>query len=121
MADGQITEAAMLRGLQDIRLPGEAAGGVLAEGLAALGLGLLLALALSVILRPLMDRKPKAHVETLDDRIEAALALPEGDRQLALLRLLAQHDAVDPAIYALDGLPDTDALLARLQQARANA
>lgn len=112
MADRALTEEAVLAGLQDIRLPVDAPGGILAELLVVIGLGLLLALVLGMALRTLS--RPRARTPgsaTLADRMARLSDLPDTERRLALLHLLKEvrPDAfkrLAAGLYRADGLPD---------------
>ena len=114
--DRALTEEAVLTGLQDIRLPAEAAGGTLAELLAVVGIGLSLALLLGlasrVVTRP-SAAKPCAP--SMAARLAALSDLPEGERRLALLHLLKEtrpdrFQALAEGIYRMGGLPDATVL-----------
>ncbi|MFD1343091.1 hypothetical protein [Litorisediminicola beolgyonensis] len=114
--DRAISEEALLQGLADIRLPSEAAGGLVAELLAALGLGIALALCLGLLLRLMTTRRSRRPTQATD------AALPEDDeaRALALLRRLKARDparaaALAPDLYRPGGLP----AVARLEEALA--
>ena len=97
MSDRALSEAAMLTSLRDIRLPVEAAGGMVADVAAALGLAGLAALIVAGLLRLLAQRRPRTTQTSLQDRLAALEALPEDARRVALLHLLR---AQDPARYA---------------------
>ena len=112
---------ALLAGLHDVRLPVEAAGGAPAEILAALGLGLLLALCLAPAIRALTRPRQAPAADDLAARLAALDALPAERRRDALLRLVAEHRpqtlrAIEPAIYRPDGLPSAEALEAELRR-----
>ncbi|QDC09877.1 hypothetical protein FHY55_11735 [Oceanicola sp. D3] len=113
MADGQaLTEEAVQAGLLDIRLPSEAAGGGLAEVAAGAGIGLALALCLAALLRPMLHRRQRpARLPSFAERLAAAEALPEAEREIALLRLWREADPAGYAarratLYTQDGLPE---------------
>lgn len=120
MSDRALTAEAVLAGLQDIRLPAEAPGGLLAELLAALGLGLLLAFLLGAALRLFSvawqtGQKPPS----LDQKLRAAAALPEDQRRLALMHLLkAKRPEIfaelAQELYREGGLPESNVLEAEL-------
>jgi hypothetical protein len=112
MADRALTEEALFAGLRDIRLPDQAAGGVLAEVLAALALGLVVAVVLGLVLRMLTLARPVAATAATD-----VSTLPEEEQTLALLRILKanapeRYAALRGRIYQAGGLPD----LAELRQ-----
>lgn len=89
MADRALTEAALRQGLADIRLPGTAPGGALAEGLAAFALGLAVAVILGLCVRLVTRRRQRAP--TLDQRMTALREQPDDARRLGLLHLLAKE------------------------------
>lgn len=120
MAERALTEDAMLAGLHDIRLPGEAPGGLAAELLAAAGLGILAALAVAALLllvtrarAAMPERQPApAEAREIDAGSEAAL-------RRALLRRLRRerpdrYAALARDLYRPGGLPAPDALEAML-------
>ena len=86
MTDRALSEAAMRAGLQDISLPAQAAGGMVAELALTVGLAGLAALALGVLLRALSRRKPKP--ETPRDALSALQNLAEPERRIAILHVL---------------------------------
>ena len=110
MTDRPLGRDGLLAGLQDIRLPAEAAGGALSEILAAAGLGLLLAALCALALSLVTRRGPKP----------AAGPSPEvgdggRDRTSALLRELKarrpdRFAALAPRLYAPGGLPTVEEL-----------
>lgn len=111
--DRALSEEAMLAALHGLRLPAEAAGGAVAEALAGLGLGLVLAaLACRLLRAGLAPRRP-------------APDLPEGldgeARRLALLARLkaeapARYAALAPDPYRPGGLPREAAIRAALER-----
>lgn len=111
MADRALTEEAVLAGLQDIRLPPDAAGGLAAELLAAIGFGLIVAAVLGLFI-PLITRSRRPEwTRTAGARAQ----LTEDARQLELLRLLKRKRpetfaALAARIYAPNGLPDIETL-----------
>ncbi len=122
MADRALTKDAVLAGLQDIRLPTDAAGGLLAELLVASGLGLLLALGIGLMLRSITRSLPTiGRAPSLSEQVEALSTLPETERQLALLHLLkANHPSAFAALAdrlyragALPGCPTLEEELLR--------
>ncbi len=104
MAESALSEEAMLTGLRDIRLPADAPGGLLAEALAALALGLLLAVMLGCLLRLVTQLRPRPQTAKVLDDLDT---LPEEDQRLALLKRLK---AGAPRTLCE---PDTGALPAR--------
>ena len=84
-----LSEAAMLAGLQDIRLPAEAAGGLLAELLAAGGVGLAAAALLGGLALAITRRQARAPgTPDLAARAAALRHVPPGARVTGLLHLL---------------------------------
>ncbi len=119
MAGRALSEDAMLAGLRDIRLPPEAAGGLVAEGLAALALGLLLALAIGSVLR-LLSRARQLDAGVPDPLARIA-ALPEEDQRLALMALLKtrapeRFAELSATLYRPGGLPGLEVLRAEVQR-----
>lgn len=111
--------ATLLTGLHDIRLPPTTPLDRLAEISAALAVGLLLALLLAPLLKALTTRRPGPTDRRIAARLAAVGADP--DRQLALLRLLADVDpaaarAHGGALYRRDGLPDAARLEAQIRE-----
>lgn len=88
------TQSDPLAGLFGLRLPPDAAAQLPADLLAAMGLGLVLALVLAPLFGLLTRRTPKP--QRLEDQIAALARLPEEMRAPALLRLLQDRapDAV---------------------------
>lgn len=119
MADSALSKEAMLTGLRDIRLPGDAPGGLLAEGLAALAFGLLLAVLVGGILRLVTRVRPRRAVP--DDPLASIGALAEEDQRLALLRMLKlrapeRYAVLTQALYQPGRLPDVATLRAEVQR-----
>lgn len=126
MDERSLTLEDLRAGLQDIRLPPDAPGGLAAELVVAGGTGLLLALLLSGLL-PLMTRRvERKKPHSLKDQIKALTDLPEETRRIELLRLLksirpgapllSRHD-----LYATDGLPTIEELETELNRTTAHA
>jgi len=120
MAEHGISAETMLAGLQDIRLPAEAPGGLAAELFAVVGLGLALALIVSMLLKLFMrpQRNPAA-APAMADRIAALATLPDEDRALALLALIQTSSpgalpALRKSLYTRDGFPEVARLEAVL-------
>ena len=119
MADPALSDAAMLAGLRDIRLPPDAAGGIVADLLAATGLGLLLAVLLGWGLSRLRlaPRRPGPGTAR-------AVALTPDQRRLALLHdLKARRPEVfaryAPTLYRAGGLPESEELERALREGSA--
>jgi hypothetical protein len=109
MTDTALSSETMLAGLQDIRLPPDAAGGPLAELAVTAGLGLLAALAASALLRALTVRRTPQRPQPLDARIAALRPLPDDRRRVALLHLLREaapdrHGAIRDRLYQPGGM-----------------
>lgn len=107
MSDRALSREALLAGLRDIHLPEQAAGGGLADLLAAIALGGVAALLLVVVLRALSRRVKPTRPATLHDHIAALQSLPEPDRRIALLHLLkarapARFAELKQALYRPD-------------------
>ncbi|MCP4070881.1 MAG: hypothetical protein GY742_03965 [Hyphomicrobiales bacterium] len=117
-----ITEVDFLAGLHDIRLPSEAAGGLASEILAALGIGLLLAVCIGLLAPLVTKRKSKIPLPGLPDRIEALKLLPDEGRAIALLHLLKENNPEAAAgfcrnIYSPGGIPQISILENELMKA----
>lgn len=108
-----MTEADLMAGLHDIRLPVMALRMQIADLAAAIGLGLLLAILLARLAAGLTKRPARAPSVT--DRLDDLSDLPGPDRQIALVKLLAetapdQAARLVPDAYASGGLPAPEAL-----------
>ncbi|MBK4218188.1 hypothetical protein JJJ17_19850 [Paracoccus caeni] len=79
----------LLRSLHPPRLPEAFAGWNVADLLAAFGVGLLLAALVLTILSPMLRRR--VPLPGIAERISAAADLPPQERELALVRLLAER------------------------------
>ena len=88
MNEGALTEAAVQAGLRDIRLPAEAAGGVLAEIAAVIAVAALLALMFVALWRWIGVRGRRGRKG--EDLAALAEMAPEA-RRVALLHLLKQR------------------------------
>lgn len=127
MEDRGISTDDVLKALQDIRLPADASGGVVAELLAAFGLGLLLAWCLTFFLSLATGQstglKP-GHTKPAELESDAG---SDEDRTVILLhelRRVAPGEAKRLArdIYAPGGTPDPETVRAALNRAeRADA
>ncbi|WP_120634942.1 hypothetical protein [Ruegeria sp. EL01] len=115
MSETALSEATMLASLRDIRLPPDAAGGVLAELALAAGMAALAAMCVVAVLRLLSVERQ------LDQTIESGDAHPEmsewteARRRIALLHKLRQQDAECYAalkgdLYRPDGGPKLNQL-----------
>ena len=117
----------LLAGLQDIRLPADAPGGLLGEMLAVVGLAFCLALLVSFVLRAVLrkpDRVPAPR--PLPAQISALRDLSEDDRVIALLGLIRTHTpgrlpGLRSRIYGCDDPPRAVELEALLMASTANA
>lgn len=95
----------MLASLRDIRLPSEAAGGVLADWLVSIGLAALAALLCVLILRAVLAPTQRAKTVSLAEQLADIETLPEGAQRVALLRLLKgeapdRYQLVSKDLYA---------------------
>ena len=111
MADRALSEEAMLAGLRDIRLPPDAAGGFAAELLAAVALGLILAVVAGWMLRMLRAAPRLRHAPPP----QRAAALSPDQTRLALLHDLKTRRPdifarYAPSLYRPGGLPDAEEL-----------
>ncbi|WP_187429501.1 hypothetical protein ROLI_042100 [Roseobacter fucihabitans] len=97
MSDRAMSEEAMLASLRDMRLPSEAAGGMIADLAVTFGVAGLLAVLIAAGLRLLSQRRVSAPVASLKTRIAECAELPAPERRVALLYLLR---AQDPIRYA---------------------
>lgn len=122
MADRALTEDAVRAGLQDIRLPPDAAGGALAEGLAAVGLGICLAVLLGLILRQTaFSRTRPAQSAAANGPLHDDFPQSEDARRRALMRELKQrrpaaYDRLRALLYQPGGLPDIATLEAEVRR-----
>lgn len=119
MTQTALSEAAMLDGLRDIRLPAGSAEAVLADVVTALGLGGVAAVAVLLILRAIAQLRPRQRPPSLQLKTQAALAMPPAARRVALLRLLRDHApdrfaALEPQLYQPGAVTD-DTLAAEVR------
>ena len=91
MTDRALSENAMLASLHDIRLPTEAAGGLVADVAMTIGLAGVAALLVAAGLRLVSQRIGANGPPSLQDRLAGIQHLPEEHRRLALLHLLRQR------------------------------
>lgn len=121
MSDGALSETAMLISLRDIRLPPEAAGGVVADVAVTLGLAALIAFFMAGLARAVSQRKITGQTPSLRAQIAGLSDQPEPERRVALLHLLRAHApdryvALRGDIYAPGGGVDPDTLEAEVQR-----
>ncbi len=112
---------AMLAGLQDIRLPSTAPGGVLADLVAAFALACLLALIVGAVIRLVSRPRSDRAAPGLGDRLDALADLPEDARRVALLHLLKSHAperfaALKAGLYRPGLAPDTAQIESELRR-----
>ena len=91
MSDGALSETALLASLRDIRLPSDAAGGILAEIAVAVGAAGLSAITLVLLLRLISRRQVRVDPPTLQDHIDALAQGTDAERRVGLLHLLRRH------------------------------
>ncbi len=114
MAERALTEEAMQAGLNDIRLPPGAPGGIAAELLAAAGLGIAAALILAALLR-LVTRVRVAR-PARPDPVEPEIdeGTEDARRRAALRRLKrddpARYATLAAGLYRPGGLPAPEVL-----------
>ncbi|MCV3274054.1 hypothetical protein [Roseobacter sinensis] len=118
MTDRALSEEAMLASLRDIQLPAEAAGGLVADLAATVGLAGLVALILAGLIR-LLSRS--AQRPQRRDPLAESRALPEAERRVALLHLLRarapeRYAAIRGEIYAPGGGVDLATLEAEVRR-----
>lgn len=119
MSGQALSETALQAGLRDIRLPADAAGGIVAELAAAIALATVAALVIGLISRLFLGRKPRIVANSLARQLAELDALPEAERRIALLHLLKSHDppqfaTLRDSLYRPDVGPDASALRAAL-------
>lgn len=110
----------MLVGLQGLRLPEGAPGGLLAEVLVAVGLGLVIAWGLSFLVG-LVSTRVVQVTPSLRDQLAALRDLPEAERSVALLHLIRTHDRavadqLGARLYGRGDFPTSDELEGYLMQ-----
>ncbi|MFK7762464.1 MAG: hypothetical protein AB8B62_04325 [Roseobacter sp.] len=91
MTERALSETAMLASLRDIKLPVDAAGGVIAELAATVGISGLVALGVAGVLRVISLKRAEKNGKPLQNHRDALVDLPDADRRLALLHLLRAH------------------------------
>ena len=114
MAERALTEEAMLAGLHDIRLPADAPGGLVAEVLAAGGLGVLAALVVAALVVALTRLKPATSARPDSNHGE----IDSDNDNARRLRLLHQLKTERPEafaqlssdLYRKGGLPEVAAI-----------
>lgn len=115
----------MLAGLQDIRLPEIAPGGLIAELAAAVGVGLLIACAFSFLI-PILTRKATPNsAPSLSEQLDVARQLPEAERSVSLLHMLREQDkdtadALQDRLYGQEDFPSSRELEQLLRQIEGN-
>lgn len=107
MSDTALSKDAMLLSLRDIRLPSEAAGGMIADIAVVVGIASLAALVCVAVLRLLSQRPRPVQSVTPKDQLAALQGLSEPDKRVALLHLLRAHaperfDALRGDLYRRD-------------------
>lgn len=108
--------------LHDIRLPALEGPALLADGLTALALGLLLAAGMSALIR-LVTRGRRDHRRDMSEELTRSRNLPPDERVVAQLRLLQRLEADRSESVRsswlptpLSTLPMPDGLLTRLRE-----
>lgn len=91
MTERALSEDAMRASLQDIGLPAQAAGGLIADIAITMGLAAAAALIVAGGLRLFSRRLRPVGPPSLADRLSRAQGLPENRQRLVLLHLLRQH------------------------------
>ena len=109
MSDRSLTEAELLAAMHDIRLPADAPGGLLAELLLLLSLGILTALACRALLGVFL--KGQARVEVSPDGVRDQSDLSGTHASLAALTALKESHpdkarAIIADVYKGGPLPD---------------
>ncbi|ETW12748.1 hypothetical protein ATO8_09403 [Roseivivax marinus] len=114
MEEGRaLSEAVLQAGLRALHLPTRTGWEVVADLLAALAVGLFLALLIGGALR--LFSRPATRQPDLAANVLALRALSEDDRRVALLHLLKtrapdRYARLSGALYRPGGLPEADAL-----------
>lgn len=111
----------LLAGLQDIRLPESAPGGLIAELAAAVGVGLLISSVLSFLIPILTRKETQNRAPSLDEKLDAARQLPEAERSVSLLHMLREQDkdavdALQKRLYGQAEFPSSQELEQQLRQ-----
>ena len=119
MSDTALSESAMLASLRDMRLPADAAGGMVADIAATLGLAGCAALVLAGLLRLFSLAKHRSGAQSPADRRADWADLPDDDRRLALLHLLRdqapeRYRAIRDGLYRPGGGVDLATLQAEV-------
>lgn len=91
MTERALSETAMLASLRDIELPMAAAGGVIAELAATVGISGIVALGVAGLLRAITVKRAEKCQSPLQNHCAALADLPDEERRLALLHLLRAH------------------------------
>lgn len=92
MADQPSPSIDLLSGLYGNRLPETAAGGIWADMLVAVGIGLLCAVAVSSLLPLITSERRQKPTVTLRVEIARLESLPDAARKIGLLHLLRERD-----------------------------
>lgn len=101
----------LLAGLQDIRLPADAPGGLFAEMMVVIGMALGLALLVSLALRVVLRRPERTAAPlSLSAQVAALRDRPADDRVIGLLALIRTHvpgalPGLRPRIYGAGDPP----------------
>lgn len=91
MSERGLSEEAMLSSLRDIRLPAEAAGGIVADMLVGIGLAGLAVLLVVGVLRVFSTRRTMPRPPTLAQQLSELDGASAADRRVGLLHLLRAH------------------------------
>ena len=121
MSDRALSKDAMLDSLRDIRLPSDAAGGVLSDLLMTIGLAMLAAILIGSLLRLLMVRRASGIHSSLLQAVSELQGLSEPDKRVALLHILRKQDperysSIQPLLYRKDREIDVAALEAEVMR-----
>ena len=120
MTERMIGEEAMLASLRDIHLPADASGGMVAEILAAMALGLFLALVLGGLAKLVSRHRLQQKPMPLTARLDALETQPEVEQRRAVLELFKQHApdrlaSLAPSLFDKATAPSTASLIAELR------
>ncbi|QHQ36514.1 hypothetical protein [Algicella marina] len=120
MSERGLTRDDMIAAMQDIRLPAEAPGGLIADLAVAIGLGLLVALLFSAVLPLVTRRQQPPRPPTAEESMGRLDGLPEDMRVIGLLHILRSHDPArarefTEELYRKGPLPDAERLVASIR------